>query len=331
MRAVRRPERALPSATGPRFAPPSTRHCAGPLALPLPDVAGRPVAAIVANMRHRGEAAGGLPRRRSPIARREPPEARRLPRRRGRQRMEGLAARADAIRARRLTRSSSGAAPTFRRRSPARRWRALVLRAGGALERGDRGDGGGAAHGRHRCGRQRRARAARRARAGRPGGEAGRRWRRRSSARSRIPSARGRSARPDGTSVEEEITVVRMVAEHERLYRRVAAERPARSRGPSRAPAGERGRSPRVGLGIPAPPPPSRGLLAPGPTPADSRSGGGADAWRGERALDVATVRSPPADPMAGGRGSWPRFLPRIDRERLVAESRARRARGSDR
>ena len=40
--------------------------------------------------------------------------------------------------------------------------------------------------------------------------------------------------------VEEEITVVRMVAEHERLYRRVAAERPGLARSVARAGGGAR-------------------------------------------------------------------------------------------
>ena len=64
--------------------------------------------------------------------------------------------------------------------------------------------------------------------------------------RSRARAAFGEAGRH---FVEEEITVVRMVAEHERLYRRVAAERPG-PRGPSRAPAGGARKVASGGLGF---------------------------------------------------------------------------------
>jgi glycosyltransferase involved in cell wall biosynthesis len=209
---------------------------AGPLALPLPDVAGRPVAVIVANMRH------GVKRQEDfleaiAIARRERPELAAFLVGEG-DRMEGLAALATrfgldghvfflgrrpdvpAVLARATVGVLSSAQEGLSNaviEAMAAELPMVVTDAGGNAElvrHGERGlvvpVGKPAALAQaliHVISDPERARAF---------GEAGRHF------------------------VEEEITVVRMVAEHERLYRRVAAERPGLARSVARAGGGAR-------------------------------------------------------------------------------------------
>ncbi len=209
---------------------------ASPLALPLPDLAGRPVAVIVANMRH------GVKRQEDflealAIARRERPELAALLVGEG-DRMDGLVALATRLGlaghaffvGRRpdvpavLARATVGVLSSAQEglsnaviEGMAAGLPMVVTDAGGNAELvrdGERGlvvpvgDPAALAQGLLRViSDPERARAF---------GEAGRRF------------------------VEEEITVERMVAEHERLYRRVAAERPGLARSVARAGGGAR-------------------------------------------------------------------------------------------